>query len=255
MSRKASYKTPRLYYADPLQPDTSISLSGNPHHYLRNVMRKNVGDHVRVFNAEHGEFLGEITHIGKKALELNITETIKPALDVQGNAPHITLALSPLAKDRMDMAVEKSCELGIHALQPLIMEHSNTRKVNEERITAQMVEAAEQCERLSLPALQTMMPLREWLASFDKAENPPCIFAAIEREDAAPLADICAQDNISNICFLIGPEGGFSDDEKAMLNASKHVHAVNLGNTILRAETAAIYGLSVLRAALPLYAI
>ena len=256
-----AYKTARLYYPNALGRDTTITLNGNPHHYLRNVMRKNIGDGVRFFNAEHGEWLARITHIGKKSLDCDVIEALKPALKNDEASPCITLAISPLQKDRLDMVVEKACELGFHCFQPLIMDHTNTRKINQERITAQMIEASEQCERLSLPVVRPPLTLREWLTNMQEQGDSPIILAALEREDAKPIQDAITAalterpKKQHNIHLLIGPEGGFSDAEKEMLRTHNGAYPVSLGNTILRAETAAIFGLSILRAALKPYAV
>ncbi len=230
-------KTPRLYTDAPLSAGQAMMLDGNPHHYLRNVMRANAGETLRLFNGRDGEFTAQITTVDKKTTSINIQNQLKPQPE---DAPRRILVFSPLKKERMDFLIEKSVELGVTDLQPVTMQHSDIRQINEDRLNAQIVEAAEQCERLTLPALRPITDLMSCIRAWDKSIP---LFAAMERMDALALS---AQNKTGGCGLLIGPAGGFSEEEKAFVLAQTHVRCVSLGENILRAETAAIAGLSVL---------
>lgn len=232
------FKAPRLYYPHPLGPGAGFTLEGPQHHYLRNVMRRQAGDVLRLFNPGDGEWAVRIAECGKKAVTGTVEAQIRTPEASRG--PAVTLCFSPLPKDRMDMLVEKAVELGVAALQPLVMEFSSVRKVNEDRITAQIVEAAEQSERLDIPGLLPIRPFAGWLA----AQKAPFV-VALERAEAVPLGE-AAIGGMTDCAFLIGPEGGFSDGERKALTQHEMARCVTLGPRILRAETAAMAGLSLL---------
>lgn len=231
------FKAPRLYYPHPLNAGGGFHIEGPQHHYLRNVMRRQAGDILRLFNAQDGEWAARIDDCGKKSVTGAVEAQIRPVPAPQG--PKVTLCFSPLPKDRMDMLVEKAVELGVHALQPLVMEFSSVRKVNEDRITTQIIEAAEQSERMDIPALLPLMPFTIWAAT----QKTPFL-VALERAEAAPIAQ--AAQGVEDFALVIGPEGGFSDGERAAVTAHGQARAVNLGPRILRAETAALAGLALI---------
>jgi 16S rRNA (uracil1498-N3)-methyltransferase len=230
-------KSPRLYTETALSAGQNAALDGNAHHYLRNVMRAAAGDTLRLFNGRDGEFSGHITAIDKKSAVIKVDDLLRPQ-------PHISirraLLFSPLKKERMDFLIEKSVELGVTDFHPLIMQHSDVRQINAERIRAQMIEAAEQCERLTLPVLHDLTDIKTSIRGWDKDTT---LFAAIERVEAKPLS---AQTRQNDCGLLIGPAGGFSQDEKDFITAQSHIRCVSLGDHILRAETAAIAGLALL---------
>lgn len=237
------HKTSRLFYPQPLDVGDIITLQGAPHHYLRNVMRKTIDDTIRVFNAESGEFAARIDEIHKKYIKAEIFARLKPAFTRPKNIPQIILLFSPLPKDRNDMLIEKAVELGADILQPIICEHNSVRKIKKNRIEAQIIEAAEQCERLDIPDIHDSLPLKNALQD---AKYP--IIAALERLDAQYMSDsLTTISRCEKIGYLIGPEGGFSEKERSLIDITDNVHPVTLGTRILRAETAAFYGLSIIQ--------
>lgn len=230
-------KTPRLYCPSVLAEGGEVELSPAQAHYLKNVMRRSIGDNVRVFNAENGEWQAQISALSGKKICV-IPEILLKAVEAQGYERH--LLFCPIKKNHMDVLIEKSVELGATHLWPVISDHTEIRKLNRERIEAQIVEAAEQCERLDMPTLQDIQPLVKILATFDK-EVP--LYAALERSDKTqPFADAYERDRPA--AFLIGPEGGWSAGEQERIIKASHVLPVSLGPRILRAETAAFYMLS-----------
>ena len=225
-------KAPRLYTSAPLRSGEGFALDEGQTHYIRNVMRLKEGEHIRAFNGRDGEFSASIQTLGKKAAQL-ICET---QLQVQPPAvKRIHLLFAPLKKHRMDQIIEKTVELGVTDLHPVITAHTEVRSLNEERLSAQMIEAAEQSERLEIPTLHPIMDLHAKMAGWDK--TLPLFWAAEAEKDAAvPLSQA-----LKASAFLIGPVGGFNAAEGTYLSALPFIKPVSLGPRVLRAETAAIY--------------
>lgn len=221
-------KLPRLYLDQDLKLGAILSLDENPAHYFRSVLRRQVGDSFRVFNGRDGEWVADLTELGKKSASANVIEQIKKQPETHA-AVH--LIFSPIKKQRMDMLIEKTVELGATDLHPILTARTEMRKINEDRIRAQIAEAAEQCERMFLPTLHPLKKLKDKIQNWS---GPAPIKACIERHDAAPISTISGTEH----AFLIGPEGGFDDDEIAFLTAHKQVAPISLGQTIYRAETA-----------------
>lgn len=222
-------KAPRIYGNYPLAVGTPCQLNDDHNHYLLSVMRKNDGDAVRVFNGRDGEFLGHIEKIGKKAAHLIITQQL---YNQPEQTQKIALYFAPIKKDRLGFLIEKSVELGVTDLHPVMTDHTENRNIRADKMEKQIIEAAEQCERLDIPTLHPAITL-------DQLPNR-VIFAALERQDATRF--IPTQNN--DIAVMIGPEGGWSDKEIAQLSKMDTIRPVSLGERILRAETAAIYMLS-----------
>lgn len=225
-------KTPRLYTAAALMQDGAFSLNEPQTHYVRNVMRLKEGGHIRAFNGRDGEFAAVITGLGKKSAALLCTQKLKQQPQVP---PRIHLLFAPLKKHRMDQIIEKTVELGVTDLHPIITAHTEVRSLNTERLTAQMIEAAEQSERLEIPVLHPITTLYEKMKAWDK--NIPLFWATEAEKDVAPALTQALKAS----AFLIGPVGGFNAAENASLSALPFIKPVSLGPRVLRAETAAIY--------------
>lgn len=231
---------PRLFCPQNLTAGANIPLADDQSHYLRNVLRKSIGDKVRLFNDQHGEWIGVITTESKKFITLTIETQIKAA---ETSTTEIHLIFSPIKKDRNDMIIEKAVELGATHLHPALFSRTIVRDIKVERIEAQIIEAAEQCERLSLPKLSPLKDLKKLLGEWNK-DIP--LFAGIERTDAMPL--IKATTTLKKSALLVGPEGGITIEEIELLNSKPFIKPVSFGPRILRAETAVFYGLSILSA-------
>jgi len=228
-------KLPRIFVDAPIEEGVEIALSALQSHYFHNVMRKKNGALIRIFNGRDGEWCAAIAELSKKSGLLLPRQQIKPQGVTQKD---ITLIFAPIKKNRLDFLVEKAVELGVSQFQPILTQNTEVRKLNAERIAAQIIEATEQCERLNLPKLLPLCDLNKAL----KAHST--IYGAIERDENAPHiqnmapADKCA--------LLIGPEGGFTAQEIDIMHSSPALSPVSLGPRILRAETAALYGLAYL---------
>ncbi|MBF0249573.1 MAG: 16S rRNA (uracil(1498)-N(3))-methyltransferase [Alphaproteobacteria bacterium] len=233
----------RLYTESSLGEDVTAELGPAAAHKMRAVLRAKTGDVVTLFNGRDGEWWAELTALGKASARALCLERIRP----QQSEPGPWLAFAPLKKDRLDMVVEKAVELGAECLLPVITRRTENRRLKMERLAQQVVDAAEQCERLTLPRLLAPV-LLERLAGAWPADR--ALLVAAERREAAPLAE-AIRATAGPLGFLIGPEGGFEDGElDAVLKLPKS-SAVNLGALILRAETAAITVLAVANALPP----
>lgn len=235
-TEKALHTFPRLWVPEPLSAGKDFALPPDQAHYLGHVLRLKQGDGLRLFDGRSGEWLAQIVGLQKKSATIVVQENIRPQ---PPPPPSRHLIFSPIRKERMDFLIEKSVELGATDLHPVLTERSVVRAINEERLRRQIVEAAEQCERLDIPVLHALRPLPICLAGVPEA---CAILACIERIHAS------FPDAISGPCaFLIGPEGGFTENEREDLLKNPKIRPVSLGPNILRAETAAICALSIAR--------
>ncbi len=228
------YKYPRLFINAPLKENGFVSLEQYHAHYLKNVLRKVGGDYVRLFNGVDGEWLAVIQELGKKSGQAALEKRTRMQPD---DVAEVELWFSPIKKQNMDFLIEKSVELGVSAFRPVIMNRTENRKINMDRINTHITEASEQCERLDIPTLHAPEKITDIMR---QADVP--VYVAFERCDQAVPISVC--DFASRVAFLIGPEGGFDDSERALIQSYDHVRGISLGQRILRAETAAVSCLS-----------
>jgi 16S rRNA (uracil1498-N3)-methyltransferase len=220
---------PRLYVPDSLADDAVLKLEGAQANYLVNVLRLGPGDQVKLFDDRTGEWLAEIDEVSKRRVTLRTIRHLRPREPV----PDLWLLFAPLKRGRIDMLVEKATELGVARLLPVITQRTVVDRVKDERLTAHMIEAAEQCERTALPELAEPVKLDALLSSWPAGRR--LLFA--DETGGEPLLGAAS----SGPCaILIGPEGGFTDAERAALRGHTAARPISLGPRILRAETAAI---------------
>ena len=236
MTQEKQKNLPRLYV--PFILGESIDLSDGQQHYLRSVMRLEIGDHLRIFNGADGEYLAEINEISKKNVLVLLTDKIHE----QKSSPDITVVASLVKKEAFELMVEKASELGVSRFVPVISDHTVVHRMNHDRALSIAIEAAEQCERMDVMQVDEPMPLKNILKSWDKKQK---LIFCIERSAAPPMLK-AIEDIKQPAALLIGPEGGFSDAEVAHIKALDFVVPASLGSRILRAETALIAGLSLL---------
>ncbi len=231
----------RLYVDNELSLNKELALATSSSHYLCNVMRCREGDSIKCFNSQDGEFLCRICKADKK-------QTIICAYE-QTRTPQtesdLWLLFAPLKKDKTDFVIEKAVELGVSRIVPIITAYTNSDKVKLERFTMQAVEAAEQCERLSVPTICQPQKLNEILKNWDTSRE---LFFMDERRQGQGVVRVFQTTNCNKAAILIGPEGGFSDEEASMLNNLEYVKNINLGPRILRAETAVAASLAIYQA-------
>ena len=235
------FTTQRLYVVADLSPNTMIEMDRAHANYLLNVLRMKDGDKVLLFNGRDGEWLCEVSPKGRKSCELHVlTQTrTQPA----PYTLHYIFAL--LKKSRLDYMVQKAVEMGAGVLQPVITTHTQYSKLNLERLNANVVEASEQCGILNIPKLKQPMKLDNLLESWD--DNCPLIYGD-EHEEQSNSLDTLNALNGKSLALLVGPEGGFSPQEREQLRAMPCVYPISLGPRILRADTAAVAAMAVIQA-------
>lgn len=226
--------TPRLFVEDRLADGAIVRLDGGPAHYLLNVLRVKPGAPVKLCDNQTGEWLAEVADTAKRDVTLRVTALLRPREAV----PDLWLLAAPVKKSRLDIVVEKACELGVALYQPVLTRRTIVERMNMDRLRAQMVEAAEQCGRTALPEIAEAVKLAQLLKDWPVERT--LYFA--DEEGGVPLASVAKP---GPAALLVGPEGGFDADERAAIKALPQAMGVSLGPRILRAETAAIAGLSI----------
>lgn len=222
---------PRLFVGEQLTEGATLTLDGNPAHYLTRVMRVGVGDAIILCDNLTGEWAAEVTSVGKRTVDLRTTQYLRPREAV----PDFWLCPALLKKDRFDLVLEKATELGAARIQPVLTRRCVADKLNAERAAAIVTEAAEQCARTALPELVKPVKLDRLLA--DWPTDRTLFFADENGGEAAAEAFATGS---APAALLTGPEGGFDDAERAAIRALPQARAISLGPRILRGETAAI---------------
>lgn len=231
----------RLFVDAPLVAGTAVALTRDQTHYVASVMRAEVGEMALLFNGIDGEWLARIAALAKAGAALVPERRTRP----QAPEPDLWLLAAPLKKDRTDLVVEKAAELGVSRLWPVFTRRTNAGRVNAERLRAHLVEAAEQCERLTVAELAEPASLDKVLASWPADR---VLLFLDEGGGGPPLAQVLGGLPPGPLALLVGPEGGFDAEERRMIAAKPFARAVGLGPRILRAETAAIAALAVVQA-------
>jgi 16S rRNA (uracil1498-N3)-methyltransferase len=225
----------RLFVSTPLAEGQAVALTRDQTHYAASVMRAELGEAVLLFNGMDGEWLCRIAALAKAGAALVPERQTRP----QSPEPDLWLLAAPLKRDRTDLVAEKATELGVSRLWPVFTRRTNAGRVNLERMQAHLIEAAEQCERLSIPQLSEPVALDKALAAWPEAR--PLLFLD-ESGGGRPLAQAVPS---GPAALLVGPEGGFDPEERRILAEKPYAIPVGLGPRILRAETAAIAALAV----------
>ena len=241
----SDFRTPRVFVSTPLD-GTPVSFDRDQSNYLLNVLRLREGDSVLVFDGQNGEWRGRLGLAGKKSAELVDLRPSRP----QPAAPDLLYLFAPLKHARLDYMVQKAVEMGVGRIRPVLTQHTQASRVNTERMRANVIEAAEQCGVLHVPAVEDEEKLDRALGRFERDEPlRRLIFCDEGEETTNPLGTLTALPR-GPLAVLIGPEGGFSEDERRTLRALPFVTAIPLGPRILRADTAAVAALAVIQATL-----
>jgi 16S rRNA (uracil1498-N3)-methyltransferase len=241
------FRSPRLYVAEPLSAGARVALDGSQANYLGNVLRLKAGDPVLLFNGRDGEWRGTLEIAGKRKLSLVLAEQTRP----QTRPGDLNYVFAPLKHARLDYMVQKAVEMGASGLMPVLTRHSQAARVNLDRMRANAIEAAEQCGILTLPHIQPPLDLERALAARDGHRLLVfCDEDAEVKDPVAALAALRGPDGPVAVDVLVGPEGGFAEDERSLLLKSPRVARLALGPRILRADTAAVAALALVQAAL-----
>jgi 16S rRNA (uracil1498-N3)-methyltransferase len=250
------FRQPRLYLDSPLKSGARVALGRDAANYLRNVLRLKAGEGVLAFNGRDGEWQASLQADGKRALALELGEQTR----LQPDGGDLLYVFAPIKHARLDYMVQKAVELGVSKLQPVITQHTQVARVNVARMHANAIEAAQQCGILTLPEIAEPLPFKTVLSRLgaerllifcdEEAELGDSVgVLAEQREPVSALVPLAAVRG-TPLAVLIGPEGGFSEDERAALIERPNTLRLSLGPRVLRADTAAVAALTLVQAVL-----
>lgn len=226
----------RLYLEHPLAAGQSLPLDRDQAHYLFGVMRRSAGDRILVFNGRDGEWLAEVSNAQKRGGTLAVIEQTRP-LQLP---PDLWLVFAPIKKARTDFIVEKATELGVARIQPVKTQFTISERLNRDRLQAHAVEAAEQCGGTFVPEVNDIAPLNQVLSNWPSDRKIIFCDEAMVGQTVTDAKDMPKPP----VAVLIGPEGGFSDDERLRIGTMEQSTGISLGPRILRADTAAVAAIS-----------
>ena len=234
----------RLFFRARLTEGAVVDLDRTQTNYLVNVLRLSAGDRVLLFNGQDGEWLARLVERNRRNVALSMERQERE----QTPRPDLYYLFAPLKQGRLDYMIQKAVEMGAGLLTPVLTQHTQVGRVNVERMEANAIEAAEQCGLLSLPQIDEPVALSQLLAAWPSVEpNRRIVYC----DEAAPHADpIPALSSLTDSQFavLVGPEGGFSAEERTRLRGLSFVTPISLGPRILRADTAAVAAMALLQA-------
>lgn len=250
-------RTPRLYLDLPLATGQGVPFDRDQANYLRNVLRLGQGDPVLLFNGRDGEWQAKLVELGKKTLAAEIGERQRE----QPSPRDLQFLFAPLKHARLDYMAQKAVEMGVSRLQPVITRHTQVARVNVERMHANAIEAAQQCGVLSIPEVGEPVPFKALLRPSEadrllifcdedaELKDPVAALAGVRSRPNALLPASTAEE-VQPMAVLIGPEGGFSQEERDALLERPNVLRLSLGPRILRGDTAAVAALALVQAVL-----
>ena len=240
---RANFRMQRLFVDADLAAGAEIEADKDQFHYLANVLRAADGTEVLLFNGRDGEWKACLSYPTRKRLVMTPVEQTRP----QPAPADLHYLFAPLKVGRLDYLVQKAVEMGAGLLQPVMTQHVQGKITSLDRLKANVVEAAEQCGILAVPEVAQPKRLADLLETWprdrriiycdegDKGQNPLPLLSAIEERKLA---------------LLVGPEGGFSEEEQKLLRNLDFVTAIPLGPRILRADTAAVAAMAVIQASI-----
>jgi 16S rRNA (uracil1498-N3)-methyltransferase len=237
------FNAPRLFVDAPLSPAESVALDRSQSNYLGNVLRLAAGEQVLVFNGRDGEWQAQIAG-RKRPDQLTIVAQTRP----QDRLPDIAYVFAPLKHARLDYMVQKAVEMGASRLQPVVTRFTQVSRVNSERMRANVIEAAEQCGILSLAQVAEPVTLDRYLGQ--RGAQRLLVFCDEAADVADPLQALRGEAASGGVDILIGPEGGFAEEERAILLRQPRTLRLSLGPRVLRADTAGVAALALVQAVL-----
>jgi 16S rRNA (uracil1498-N3)-methyltransferase len=238
------FRKPRLFVEAALAAGESVPLAREQSNYLGNVLRLSAGETILAFNGRDGEWIASIA--GRKRPDsLEIMTQTRP----QDRLPDVAYIFAPLKHARLDYMVQKAIEMGASSLQPVFTRFTQVSRVNSERMRANVIEAAEQCGILSIATVAEPVPLDRYLSQRDTARL--LVFCDEAADVRSPLQALPSGPRATNgTDVLIGPEGGFAEEERAVLLRQPTTLRLSLGPRVLRADTAGVAALALVQAAL-----
>lgn len=247
------FRTPRIFLDTPLSGGTEVALDRDQANYLVNVLRLTKGDGVLLFNGRDGEWQAELTGTGKRSLSAAVG-----ARQREQPAPaDLHFLFAPLKHARLDYLVQKAVEMGVSRIQPVLTQHTQVARLNLDRMRANAIEAAQQCGVLAIPAIGEPVAFKNLVLDAERL----LVFCDEDADVTDPVAALAAARPTGHallpaghqafpIAVLIGPEGGFSEDERETLGKRPNLVRLALGPRILRADTAAVAALALVQAVL-----
>ncbi len=239
------FNAPRLFVESPLREAARIALDRGQANYLLNVLRLKAGEAVLIFNGQDGEWRAEVSVEGRKAADLVCVERTRE----QTAPPDLVYAFAPLKHARLDYMVQKAVEMGAGVLQPVVTRRTQSTRVNLERMRSNAIEAAEQCGILALPDVRPELDLVKFLNGLE--QDRLVVFCDEDAPVSNPVQALAELGNNGpRLAVVVGPEGGFTDQERALVAARENGVCVSLGPRILRADTAAVAALAIVQSVL-----
>lgn len=240
---RANFRMQRLYVEDPIILGTGIATSSEQFNYLANVLRMADGAEVLIFNGRDGEWKARLAFPSKKKIVLVPQELTRP----QPAPCDLHYLFAPLKVGRIDYLIQKAVEMGAGVLQPVMTQHVQGKITNLDRLQANAIEASEQCGILAIPEVRQPMKLRDLLDMWPSSRR---IIYCDEGDEGQNPLPVLSRIKDRELALLIGPEGGFSEEERQLLRNHESVTPIPLGPRILRADTAAVAALAVIQASI-----
>ena len=225
-------KKVRLYFSGKIQSDLVAHLKKDQSHYLKDVMRLKAGDTFSVFNNQ-GEWNTSLQNYKKQEAEIKILKKVRD----KKNEYDIWLAFTPIKQNPLNFIIQKGTELGVQKFIPVLSERTIVKDINIERIKKIIIEATEQSNRISVPEINKLETLKNFISNFPKKG---CLVFCDINCNQSDLKNILSKKDLDPICILIGPEGDFSENERKLIVDLKQSQSISLAKNILRTETAAI---------------
>lgn len=238
---RANYRMQRLFVPQAMQANGEIEPDPQQAHYLLNVLRMHAGTQLLVFNGVDGEWLASLIEVNRKKVRLSLMTQVRP----QPALPDLIYCFAPLKQGRLDYMVQKAVEMGAGVLQPVLTQHTQMSNIGIDRIRANVVEAAEQCGILAIPEVREVVKLERLIWEWEPGRRLIFCDEGADTNNPMPALQAVLENKLG---LLIGPEGGFSEEERQQLRALPYVTSIPLGPRILRADTAAVAAMAVIQA-------
>lgn len=238
---RANFRMQRLFVEATIEQGSAIDANADQFNYLANVLRMGDGSEILIFNGRDGEWKARLSFPSRKRLLLTAIEPTRP----QPTPSDLHFLFAPLKVGRMDYLVQKAVEMGAGLLQPVMTQHVQGKIANLDRLKANVIEAAEQCGILGIPAVAEPVRLSDLLDRWPKDRR---IIYCDEGDAGQNPLPLLLRIEEKHLALLVGPEGGFSEEERSRLRSLDFVTAIPLGPRILRADTAAVAALAVIQA-------
>ena len=224
----------RIFISNKLSKDMMVYAKEKQHHFLKSVLRVKINDEIAVFDSQTGEWISKIISINRDYIALQVLKKIRSIT----SESDIWLVFSPIKQYRLNISIQKATELGVSKLIPCKTNYTNNNFLNYKNLNLNIIEAAEQCERLTLPVLEKQIKLGEYLLNHPK--DRALIFCNESNHSGESMFSkiLKIKDKFKKWTLLIGPEGGFSEEEIAEIERLSNCFPVSLGNRILRSDTA-----------------